>query len=205
METLLHLFFIDEKLKHENKKKMRIFTTVLSLCILAVFSHCGDEGVGFNIGKEFPLDIPIEAPISDFNIPNGGAPSDFNPPALPAFSESYDLNDVDDFQNDAIESVAFESLSYEISGVGTTEEVELDELSIETNIGTLLSLTNQTLTNSSKQSLNLTQSQKDQLADILDAGGTITTDLVFDFAEVPDEDLSFTYTLYFDTVVKIRD
>lgn len=186
--------------------------TLFSIAILSLIAFsCGEAGIGFNIGKEFPVDIPIQAQISDFGVPVG-----VNPPALPPYSETYQLGDVGDFSDDLsnVEEVVFKNLSYEIDEVDPTEQIDIDEMRIDVilNNGTKLTLfdipTDQ-LQNIEKTAIQLSDDELRQLKESLEGtsgnNGEITSEITFDFGEVPSQDLDFIFRLHFDVLVKIRD
>ncbi|REE05736.1 hypothetical protein [Marinoscillum furvescens] len=180
---------------------------LIAITVLAFFAFsCGEEGIGFNVGKEFPVTIPIDA--GDFpSTPFGG-----NPPAFTQ-SETYDLNDVNEFSDDLenLEEVLVNKVSYSISGVDSNEEIEVEELSIElsangTDIGTLQitnRLPNNVLTDLPKGEIS--SLNKSELARVLKDGGTVNAEVTFDFAELPEGNFEFDFEFYFDVVVKIRD
>lgn len=179
----------------------RLFT--VAIVAFSMYS-CGEAGLGFNIGKEFPLGIP-------FDIPSGSLPISIpgNPDGKTE-TESYSLSKVDAFSDDLdnVEDVVIEGLAYEISGVDNGENYALDEITIELKEGGTI-IGSITLPGSQLQNVPKTDVTSDfsldELAQILRNKGTITSDVTFDFGEVPNDDISFNFSFYFDVVVKVRD
>lgn len=193
-------------------KTSKMRRTLFSIAVLSLFAFsCGEAGIGFNIGKEFPVDIPVEAEITDFGVPVG-----FNPPALPPYNATYELGDVGDFSEDIdnVDEVIFNKLSYQIDNVETSEEIDIDEMRIDVILDngtqlTLFNLVNDQLSNTEITEIELSADELQQLKESLEGtggtNGSISSEIIFDFAEVPNQDLDFIFRLYFDVTVKIRD
>ncbi|MFY0599098.1 MAG: hypothetical protein JXR03_05470 [Cyclobacteriaceae bacterium] len=187
---------------------MRIFTTVLSLCVLVIFTNCGEEGVGFNIGKEFPLEIPVDLGTFPTTIPG------VNPPEF-SESASYDINKVDEFSGESIEEVVFNGVSYGITGVNESgesgENITVEDLSLVISyngdvlatIDVASDLPTDKLANLS--AIPVTGLDADNLSQILKDGGEIDTEVTFDFGEVPGSGFDFNFVFYFDVIAKIRE
>lgn len=179
---------------------MRNLFSIAALALLA-FS-CGEAGVGFNIGKEFPLVIPVELDAGA----TGGLPGD--PPSI-TNTDTYSLEGAgfDDLEN--LEEVEVVGLAFEITGVSAAESFDLDGITIEleTNFGNQIALINITtpqLSNVAKTEIS-DASGLNALQQALDNEQDIISNVTFDFGEIPDEDIAIEFVLYFDVVVKIRD
>lgn len=183
---------------------MRNLFSIAVLALLAI--SCGDAGVGFNIGKEFPVEIPVDIPaaeLGDVNIPG------INPPPVTR-EEEYSLEGAgyDDLNN--LEEVLVKGLAYEISGVESNEQVNLDQLTItlENQFGTTIAeidITSSQLSNVSKTSIG-NAAGLNALKQALDNQEDIVVITTFDFAEIPSSgNIDFDFTLYFDVVAKVRD
>ncbi|WP_421876247.1 hypothetical protein [Marinoscillum sp.] len=178
----------------------------LLIGIAAIFlASCGEEGIGFNAQKEFPLEIPVELPSGSLPI---SLPGDPGPVTR---EDEYSLSDVDAFSGDldALEEVIVNGLSYEITEVDANEEFDLDNITIELtdpfgNRIALIDISTPTLTNISKTELSNTAGLA-ELEQALDQREDITSTVSFDFAEIPDQDVNFNFVLYFDVTAKIRD
>lgn len=181
---------------------------VFSIAILAFAAYsCGEAGLGFNVGTEFPLTLPVEG--ADFP-PD---PFGINPPEF-SESDSYSLSKDDELadQLDDIEDVVVNSLSYSISGVSASEQIEVEALSIELFIdGSSIGIidiagdlpASGLLSDIEKRAvsgLNLTQ-----LSSVLNNRGEIGTEVIFDFGEFPEGEFGFDFTFYFDVTAKLRD
>lgn len=181
--------------------KKLLAIAVLAVCVFS----CGEAGLGFNIGKEFPLTIPVDLgyfpsiPVAD--------PPEFT------VNDSYDLDKVDAFSDDLdnLEEVIVNKISYELSGVETNEQLTIQAMTIElfssgNSLGTIDitdQLTGTTLSNISKTEVSDINVQA--LSSVLEEGGSIGTEVTFDFGEYPPNDFDFDFTFHFDVVVKIRD
>ncbi len=181
---------------------MKLFTAILSLALLSAIVGCGDEGIGFNIGKEVPIDVPVDLPVGDPRLIGLG----LDPPPV-SFTETYDLSEVaSDSDLENLDEVLVNGVAYEISGVSTAEQVGLDEFSLvfSSPSGTLgsISLTTPTLQDVAKTDANFDYTA---LTNALANKETITSEIVVDFATVPAEDILFDFTFYFDVIVKIRE
>jgi hypothetical protein len=193
------------KFKHENKHKMRILTTVLSLCVIAVLVNCGTEDVGFNIGQVVPVGFPVELTgINDSKLPVQGL---INPPAY-SISEEFKLSDVTS-DGSLVEEVVINGLAYKIEGVDDGEKFDMDQLRIQVLDGStvILDLTvftaGQPIANVSKLELSETQFNSGALTAALEAERTVDVITTADFAEIPDP-IEFDFTFFFDVVAKVR-
>lgn len=181
---------------------------LIAITVLAFFAFsCGEEGIGFNIGKEFPLDIPVD-------LPNGTpkfveqVPGD---PGPVTFSDTYSLENVDEFSEDLdqLEDIILKNLAFEISGVDASEQFELDSINItlKSEFGVTIAeikVETPVLNNVAKTNIG-DPAGLEALAQALDRKEDIESEVSFDFGEVPNEDINFDFTLYFDVVAKIRD
>lgn len=184
---------------------------ILAFCALLLFG-CGDAGIGFNVSKEFPVEVPITIEIP--TVPSEIADLlDVNPPSE-AFN--YNLNEVGAF-DDALDglggsadNIIVNELSYEITEISAAEEAPLDELTISVNIGGApLEIFRQTdqLTNQSKTPITLTEAQRSSIVNELFNSDRVDATVVFDLSDIPSsgEDLVFNFTLYFDVTLRARD
>lgn len=190
---------------------MMKFTATLFLALSLIFMSCGEEGIGFNVSKEFPVDVPIDLPIP--GNPLGGL-IDVDPEAT---SFDYDLSEVGGFDDALGElndggDVVVNNLAYEITGVDADEELDLDELSISINLPSgaiTIPLAQGTLSNLSKTDIPLTETQKASIVDELLNNERIDADVVFDLAELPadpnDRVILFDFVIYFDVTLKARN
>jgi hypothetical protein len=178
--------------------KQRLLTLFTIVSMIA-FS-CGDEGVGFNAQKEISVDAPLSIPGPPAGIPVIG----YDPPAVSS-NETFDLSEVSEDLDDLGE-VVINSISYEI--IDVTTPVGLDELSLDIILnGTPVPFINEsgTLSNTSKTTVNLTASQRQQLADQLLSQNSLSFQVTSDLSEVPDQNgINFSFRTYFDVTVKIR-
>ncbi len=193
--------------KHENKNKnkMRILTTVLSLCVLTVLVNCGTEEVGFNIGQVVPVEFPVELTgINDTKLPIQGL---VNPPAY-TISETFELSDVTS-DGSLVSEVVVNGLAYKIEGVDSGEDFQMDQLRLVVTDGStvILDLTvfqsGQPIANVSKLELNSSQFNSAALTAALEAERTVSVTTTVDFAEIPSP-IKFDYTFFFDVVAKVR-
>ncbi|MBV6644365.1 MAG: hypothetical protein KI790_02890 [Cyclobacteriaceae bacterium] len=190
--------------------KRTLFVAVIAASLFA--SSCGEAGLGFNVSKEWPIDFPVDFPTGDFV----GLPG-FDPPALEA---DYRLDDIDDFA-DALEdldnsgAIVFNTMSYEISGVSTAEEFELDDVSVTVVLAdnSTIEIFNfpdppagqdKVLTNISKTEIPLSSNELERLQQSLTTGGRIGTRVAFDFAEAPTTDIEIDFRLFFDVTLRAR-
>lgn len=183
---------------------MKLFTAILSLALLSVIVGCGDEGIGFNIGKEVPATIPVDLPFSN----PGNLPVGFNPDAYTEETE-FNLTDIaseDDLDN--LDGIVINAISYDLTGITSGEDVQVDNfsLSFRTEGGILLATipiaTNAPLANISKSEADFNQAG---LQSALENNETIISEFTIDFQTVPNNDIDFDFTFYFDVVVKIRE
>ncbi len=189
---------------------MKNLTIITALAILAC--SCGDAGVGFNVGKEFPIAIPIEFSDIPDGIPDGFG--NFNPPA---FEESvdYTLAKVDAFDGIDIGEVVVKGFAYEIRGIEAiaNENIEVEAMSLvfsaNNNAFATIDIASQfngnIFENISKTALNENEFDADVLSGLLLQGGVIKGEVTFDFAEVPTTNFDFEFVLYFDVLLKARD
>ncbi len=200
------------------KNPLLIFNRIASvLCCVIFMLSCGDAGIGFNVSKELPVTISdITIPIPDIDAPDEIADllDDVDPPSE---SLNYNLNEVGafddalgDFQGFSSDDILVNEMSYEITNISSTEEVNLDVLRITVNIGgSDLVLLEQTdvLSNQSKTPISLTDAQRSSIVDELLNAEQVNASVVFDLAEIPDsgEDIIFDFSLYFDVTLKARD
>lgn len=175
---------------------------LFSIALLAILAFsCGDAGVGFNIGKEFPVEIPVEIPSTELGIPG------VNPPAVTR-SEEYSLEGAGYDDLDNLEAVVVKGLSYEITGVETKDQVKLDAMSITLKSGNGSTIA--TIDISSNQLQNVSKTSIGDAAGLaalqsaLDNQEDITAITTFDFQEIPGNQIDFNFVLYFDVVVKVR-
>ncbi|WP_258103701.1 hypothetical protein [Marinoscillum sp. MHG1-6] len=183
---------------------MRILTTVLSLCILLGLMSCGEEGVGFNIGKEIPVEFPVQlSGINDPKLPFVNV----NPPAY-TVSDTYNLSEV---TGDAAESVVLKKISYEVSNVDAGEAYQMDEVSVTirdqttaSDIGTFFIFLNEPLANKSYTQIDSTAISYTALEQALLEEHTLEVSSTFDFQELGGS-VDFDFTFYFDVIAKVRD
>lgn len=171
--------------------------------IASLLFACGEAGIGFNISKNLPVEIPVQFSLAtDFPLPG------INPPASPAVSDTYDLSSLGEDVNE-IPEVIINELSFEIDGISSAEEVALDDISIDLILSNgnrinlaagLTRLENRDLV----VVLGNNDPRLDQLATTLFQDKELGFEIVFDFAEVPSNDLDFIYRLYFDVTAKVR-
>ncbi|MFY0605173.1 MAG: hypothetical protein JXR10_00565 [Cyclobacteriaceae bacterium] len=173
---------------------------------------CGEAGVGFNVGKEFPIEIPIT--FSD--IPTG-LPDGFGKINPPAFEESvdYTLDKVEAFEGVDNAEVVINGFAYEIKGVeaAKNENIEVESMSLVfsadgnpfATIDIAADLSTNSFDNIAKTALNETQYDKEALSSLLKSGGKIEGNVTFDFGELPSEDFDFQFVLYFDVLLEARD
>lgn len=190
----------------KTKNKMKILTSVLSLCLLVLLSNCGEAPVGFNIGKVVPLDFPVELEgINDVKLPIQGLA---NPPAY-TLEESFELTDVTS-DVDAVSEIVINSLEYKIEGVDSNENFNMDEFTILVkrpglNGDIIAELTlfenGDPIANVARQSI--TNFDGNALATALSLEEEITTTTTVDFAEIPSP-IKFDFTFYFDVIAKVR-
>jgi hypothetical protein len=182
---------------------MKITTTALLLLSLVIFTRCGEEGVGVNIGKEFPLEVPVDLPAF------GPTPTGFNPPPF-TLGDTYSIDKVDAFSNDEVAEIAFKSIKYGIIGVDANEDIGVSDLTLKITIGsTIITLPiSSDFANGKLQNLPKSAAipgiDGDQIAEILKNGGSIGADATFDFDTTPAA-IDFKFVFYFDIVVKARD
>ena len=192
------------------------YLTFLSVITFTLVS-CGEAGIGFNVTKEVPVDVPIFIDIPDPEV-------DANATALindllnvnpPSESFNYNLNEVGAF-DDALEdigdeeSIVVNAIFYEVTGVDESEEVLLDELSVTVTIAgeplTLLSFRAQ-LSDTEKRPISLTEAQKESIIAELRSSEEINSEVIFDLSELPSssEDINFDFRMYFDLTLRARD
>ncbi len=184
---------------------------LLLIALVAAFAFsCGDAGVGFNVGKEFPIAIPVE--FSD--IPEG-IPDFLGKLNPPAFEESidYSLDAVGTFDGVDNAEVVVNGFAYEITGIEAAQneniEVEAMTLVFKTDQFTIASIdigsqfTGNTFNNLSKR--DVSNFNAAGLSELLENGGKIIGEVTFDFAEVPTQNFDFEFILYFDVLLKARD
>lgn len=192
------------------------YLTFLSVFTFTLVS-CGEAGIGFNVTKEVPVDVPIFIDIPDPEV-------DANATALindllnvnpPSESFNYNLNEVGAF-DDALEdigdeeSIVVNAIFYEVTGVDESEEVLLDELSVTVTIAgeplTLLSFRAQ-LSDTEKRPISLTEAQKESIIAELRSSEEINSEVIFDLSELPSssEDINFDFRMYFDLTLRARD
>ncbi len=181
---------------------MKIFTTALLLFSTLIFTRCGEEGVGVNIGKEFPIEVPVELP--DFPTPSG-----VNPPAF-TLGDTYSISKVEAFQNEAVAEVVFNSIKYAIIGVDPDEQIGVEDMTLTITVGQsqiILPISDR-FENGVLQNLDKSQPipgiDGEKIAQILKDGGSIGADATFDFTTTPTS-IEFQFVFYFDVVVKVRD
>ena len=192
------------------------YLTFLSVFTFTLVS-CGEAGIGFNVTKEVPVDVPIFIDIPDPEV-------DANATALindllnvnpPSESFNYNLNEVGAF-DDALEdigdeeSIVVNAIFYEVTGVDESEEVLLNELSVTVTIAgeplTLLSFRAQ-LSDTEKRPISLTEAQKESIIAELRSSEEINSEVIFDLSELPSssEDINFDFRMYFDLTLRARD
>ena len=190
--------------------KKLIFSLLVPGMLLLV--NCGEEGLGFNIGKEISASIPVELPFSSIPyIPAELAPFwqnlNFNPDGYTESTE-YDLSEMvssDDL--DFLDEVIINSISYEITGLSAEEEVNLDEIRITyTNLSSNQSLGTITLLNRLQNTPKTAAALNyDLISQALEQKSTIRAEFFIDFAELPSgSDINFDFNFYFDVTAKIR-
>ncbi|MEQ8240216.1 MAG: hypothetical protein RIA69_13440 [Cyclobacteriaceae bacterium] len=183
----------------------------LAVLVGGVIYSCGDAGIGFNVGKEFPIEVPIEIPIP--GNPLGGL-IDIDPDAE---TFKYDLNEVGAFDGaldglDDVGSIVVNGIAFEIEGVDADEQLDLDELRLDINLpsGVLsFQLATGDLQNLPKTSIALTQAQKESIVDELFNSKQLDSEVVIDFGSIPsdpnDRTVTIDFTAYFDILLKARD
>ncbi len=187
--------------------------TCLFLLLATQIVSCGEEGIGFNVRKDFPVDVPILIEVPD---PGDTDQIDdllnVNPPSE---TFTYDLNQVGAF-DDALEglqgqdNIILHGVFYEVTGVDATEEVGLDQLEISVEVAgsdlVLLDIRT-TLTNVPRTSISLSDAQRSAIVEELFRSDRINSQVVFDLSELPanNNDLTFNYLMYFDVELKARD
>jgi hypothetical protein len=191
----------------QRKKSGRLRSLLLigvAMATSLVMSCDPDIPIGFNVGKEFPVELPVQFDATFV----AGIPG-FNPPPVEA---PYDLNSVPGF-GDALEdpenvTIVFESMSYEITDVSTAEEFAIDAIlfSVEIQNGPTLDLVSLSdrLTNVPKTDMGLTTSELDQLRQALASDDGFTTSVTFDFAEAPTTNIDINVRIYVDVTLEVR-
>jgi hypothetical protein len=183
---------------------MKITTTALLLLSLVVFTRCGTEGVGVNVGKVVPVKFPVALEgINDPRLPILGLT---NPPAY-ELNESFQLSDITSQGGDAIESIVVNALQYKIEGVDSNENFQMENFSVTitraggAQIAQFDLFTGGTITNQPKTSI--TNYDSNALVEAMKAEEEINIKTVIDFAEIPSP-IDFDFTFYFDVFVKVR-
>ena len=195
--------------------KMKKIRSLLLTFALAALISCGEAGFGFDVAAEVPVDpgeIVIDVPPATFNLDPD------------QFTFSYNLNDVDGFQ-DAIDElnrqdarVFLIGISYEISGVNDANDtfdeavpVEVNRVDFNLSSGTVsadLPLSGGTLQNVSKTPLDITTIKSVVEDELLNRQG-FTMDFVFDAGVVtppPVADIiDFDILVYFDVALRVRN
>jgi len=186
----------------------------LAVLIGGVIYSCGDAGIGFNVGKEFPVEVPLDIPIPGNPLGGTGLLVDVDPDAE---TFKYDLNEVGAFDGaldglDDVGSIIVNGIAFEINGVDPDEELDLDELRLDINLpsGVLsFQLSTGDLTNLPKTSIALTDAQKQSIVDELFRAKNIDSEVVIDFGSIPsdteDRTVTLDFTAYFDILLKARD
>lgn len=189
---------------------MKLFTAILSLVLLSAIVGCGDEGIGFNIGKEVSAPIPVDLPFSSVpyvpdQVGDYWDQINFNPDGYTETTE-YNLSEfVSEDDLDALDAVLINRISYEIAGLDANEEVDLDELTISYSIKEtgldLGSISLARLENVAKTTSNINSAA---LSEALFSNQTVIAQSYIDFAALPSGDIEFEFKFYFDVVAKIR-
>ena len=185
---------------------------LLIALVAALAFSCGEAGVGFNVGKEFPIEIPIT-----FNDIPTGIPDILGKLNPPAFEETvdYTLDKVEAFDGVDNAEVVINGFAYEIKGVeaAKNENIEVEAMSLVfsadgtpfATIDIAADLSTNNFDNIAKTALNESQFDKEALSSLLENGGTIEGNVTFDFAELPSENFDFQFVLYFDVLLEARD
>lgn len=191
---------------------------LLLIAVLAFFMFsCGEEGVGFNVKKEFPLELPIDLPVGSSKLVADALNAAGDPEPFTE-SDTYNLDKVEAFDMGSLDSVIVNSIKYELTGIENDEAFRVQTISIElfkndVSIGEF-NLTDELPEDSENPDqyflANIPQSEivgldLDELASVLQEGGDITSTVTFDFGEFPDKDIDFDFTFYFDVLAKLRD
>ena len=193
-------------------KKLGIDRMILLALILATVS-CGDAGIGFNIRKPVPIDVPVEIPIPDRD--DAAAINNLLVVNPPSRTLVYDISEIEAFESalDGIqgsESIVVNSLAYQFSGLDPEEEVDMDGMLISvTTLGETLDLLNvrRRLQNIDRTPISLTDAEREAMAFALANGEAVTANMTFDLAEVPAavDSITFDYSLIFDITIRARD
>ena len=185
------------------------------LAVPLLFAGCGDEGIGFNVRKDFGVVTPVVIDLPDISVPEELRDFlDINPPSE---NFNYNLNEVGAF-DDALEddlddlgSIEVNELAYEVTGIDTNEQVPLDELSISLTLAgqpvQILSADG-SLANQARRVIELTEAQRQSIIDELFNSEEVNIDVVFDLSEIPTNtppSLEFDFVFYFDVTLKARD
>jgi hypothetical protein len=194
-----------------NAKKKNMKNLFLAAFIGAISFSCGDAGIGFNVAKEFPIDVPIDLPIPGNPFPGV---IDIDPDAS---SFQYDLTEIGAFDDaldglDDLGAIIVNGISFEVNGVDPEEELDLDELRLDIILpsGTLtFPLITGKLENKPKTSITLTQAQKESIVEELFNAKEISSEVVFDLGSIPtdpeDRTVSIDFTAHFDILLKARN
>lgn len=183
----------------------------LLIFIGSMFFACGEAGVGFNVQKEFPVEVPIDIVIPG-NPLGGFVNVDPDPTAF-----NYDLNSVGAFSDalsglDDLGSIVVNGMSYEIVDVQNAN-VDIEDLSISVDIAgsklVILDIQGTTLANLPKTDITLTDLQKNNLVNELFNAKIINSEVIFDLGSVPatteDQNINFNFRVYFDITLKARN
>ncbi len=172
------------------------------LLSLLAFS-CSDAGVGFNLSRKVPIVFEIYVPGNDLGVE----------PVTPSFTETFRLSDVKAFKNvleDLAENdaVTINFVSYTITEVDSDEEIAIDAInltvvSIAEQKDNVLAITG-SLKNTPEGDAGVKAADKTVISNILTTYKEVDNTLTFDFPEIPDTDLNFIFTLYYDVTLRVR-
>ncbi len=176
---------------------------VLALGIGILSTACGDAGIGFNISKKIPITFDIFIQGNDPGI-------EINPPT---FSETFRLSDVESFEDvlsdiPGEDGIVVNSITYAIVDISGEEEVPVEQITLSVQGGsaspiTILDITG-TLQNIPETSAGIESEDTEQVKTILKNLKEVENILVFNFAEVPANDLDFAFVLYYDITLRVR-
>lgn len=172
--------------------------------LLPLLFACGDEGLGFNITKNVPVEFVIEIPAND--------------PAVqeipPSFTETFRLADVGAFE-DVLSNLAetgggvtINAITYSITEVSEEEEVTVDEIRLSVSSSSAEQLNvlgiSGTLRNTAATDAGVVDSDVQMITEILTNYKEVDNTLIFYFSELPATDLHFVFTLYYDVTLRVR-
>lgn len=171
--------------------------------LLPLLFACGDEGLGFNITKNVPVEFIIEIPANDPAVQE----------TPPSFTETFRLADVGAFE-DVLSNLAetggvtINSITYSITEVSEEEEVTLDEIRLSVSSSSAEQLNvlgiSGTLRNTPETDAGVVDSDVQMITEILTNYKEVDNTLIFYFSELPATDLNFVFTLYYDVTLRVR-